>query len=451
MGIEKIRESFGGLLSSLVEGGVLTEEVKNQFISELDQKLEETSSQESKTKEELERELNTAIKEAAEKLRSEYQEKFDALEAQSGEQLPENPEDSANAITVKDAFEKFVASLPEENVKAFNDLTNTFSEEQKELGKKFLNGNYDVVEEEPTEEQNPNPETEEEQPPVDDGRDAEIQELKDIAEERDVELTESAQIISALAEALVESGLGEIVNGVLNEAKSSKISALAKKREREYEKFLQQSVKQLARQNREMRLTGGVIGGARRIRNLDDVLAKLRKKLYITETSNEDLNKKLVEAMEKQYASEAENRELHERLKHYEGENGKLLSENAELKKNGKLLTEAVESAKKEASINEAKAYLTESVRDFSPAMRQHLETKFKGADLETVKSHLNEAVDAYREQRREERNSLRKNSTSQMSRTVNEAVETNKKVDMDDDNELAKGFANLSESIVKK
>ena len=447
MGIEKIRESFGGLLSSLVEGGVLTEEVKNQFISELDQKLEETSSQEAKTKEELEQELNATVKEAAEKIRAEYQEKFDALEAQSGEQVPEDLE---NAVTVKDAFEKFVASLPEENVKAFNDLTATLSDEQKELGKKFLNGNYDVVVEEPAEEQNQNPETEEDQPPVEDGKDAEIQELKDIAEERDIELTESAQIISALAEALVESGLGEIVNGVLNEAKSSKISALAKKREREYEKFLQQSVKQLARQNREMRLTGGVIGGARRIRNLDDVLAKLRKKLYITEASNEDLNKKLVEAMEKQSASEAENRELHERLKHYEGENGKLLSENAELKKNGKLLTEAVETAKKEASINEARAYLTESVRDFSPAMRQHLEIKFKGADLETVKSHFNEAVDAYREQRREERNSLRKNSTSQMSRTVNEAVETNK-VDMDDDNELAKGFANLSESIVKK
>jgi hypothetical protein len=36
------------------------------------------------------------------------------------------------------------------------------------------------------------------------------------------------------------------------------------------------------------------------------------------------------------------------------------------------------------------------------------------------------------------------------MSHTVNEAVE-NKKVDMNDDDQLARGFANLSESIVKK
>ena len=446
MGIEKIRESFGGLLSSFVEGGILTEEVKNQFISELDQKLAETSSQESKTKEELEQELTNAIKEAADKIRNEYQEKFDALETE----VASTPEESENALTIAKAFESFVASLPEENVKAFNEFTATLSDEQKELGKKFLDGIYDNEGIEAT----PDPKTEEDNK-IDDvpetgEEDDELKELQDLAEERGIELTESHQIISALAEALVESGLGEIADGILNEAKASKITALAKKREKEYEKFLQQSVKQLARQNREMRLTGGVIGGARRIRNLDEVLVKLRKKLYLTETSNEDLNKQLIEANEKQLATEAENRELRERLKHHETETEKVLAENAELKKNGKLLTEAVETAKKEASIIEAKAFLTESVRDFSPAMRQHLESQFKGADLETVKSRLNEAVDAYREQRREERNSLRKNSTSQMSRTVNEAVE-NKKVDMNDDDQLARGFANLSESIVKK
>jgi len=461
-----IKESFATLLSNLQNNGVITEEAKNQYLADFEQKLEAQSAEADQN---LEKKFNEALNLAVGKICEDYDKKIAELEM---EQNPENPENQEEAeletAKIHDAFSAFLASLPMENIKAFNDFTASLSDEQKELFKIFISG--DLPSEENT------PEDGSEQPPADDNNGE--QELEPepksqpIAPEEgtpapeddgDSELvTESMQVIAAMSNALKESGLDEVSESILSEA-SSKLNSLAKKHEREYEKFLKASIKNLTRKNKEMLLSGGLQGGLRRLRNADVSLQQLRKKLYLTEKDNRNLSSKLFASNERVLALEANERSLTESAKAAESETAKLKAKLEETEsKNSKLnesvsslrserknLTEQIATVQHQASINEAKAYLVESTATLSPDLRNHLLKLFEGKSAAEIKSQLNEAVEAYNSSKRDLAKGLRKPGVGHYSRPISEAVHENNKADENDP--LVMGFANLSESVMNR
>lgn len=453
-----IKESFANLLSNLQSNGVITEEAKNQYLADFEQKLEAQSAEADQN---LEKKFNEALNSAVGKICEDYDKKIAELEA---EQNPENAE--LEPAKIHDAFSAFLASLPMENIKAFNDFTASLNDEQKELFKTFISG--DLSSEESA------PENADEQLPADDnGGEQELEPENQPAtpeegtptpeDDGDNELvTESMQVIAAMSNALKESGLDQVSESILSEA-SSKLNSLAKKHEREYEKFLKASIKNLTRKNKEMLLSGGLQGGLRRLRNADVSLQQLRKKLYLTEKDNRNLSSKLFASNERVLALEANERSLTESAKAAESETAKLKAKLEETEsKNSKLnesvsslqserknLTEQVATAQHQASINEAKAYLVESTATLSPDLRNHLLKLFEGKPISEVKTQFNEAVEAYNTSKRDLAKGLRKNGVGHYSRPISEAVQENNKADENDP--LVMGFASLSESVMNR
>lgn len=482
MNAESIRKSFSDLLDSLASGGFIGQDAKASFMDALERKIQESGDGDG-----ADSSVAAAIEDAASKLKQEFGSMLgDDAEAEK----PENPEAGAPGTDVAKLFKGFLSSIPEENLKAFNELVSTLSDEQKELGRSFISGTVgDVVPEKPAEESaDPDGGTDagyyreeiedwrKKHPEESDGlTDEEVMEragiggrgpATDAADDFSEPMKEACGLIGALGRLLEENGLKELGESVMNEA-SSRLKDLTKKYEKEYERFLKNSIRQMNAQNRKAKLTGGVLGAASRENDYGKVLKELRKKLYMSESSLNALRKEAGEAAEK---AEAEKARSAEELK-AAAEKERAASEEAadargeleaarqeadaarkvadEAGKKILKLEEAVKAAERKASESEARAYLTESVSGLSEDLKLYVMDRFRGRGIEEVRSGLSEAVEAYRSERRAERQRLRMNEANEMSRKVNEAAEKN--VDEDREDQLVAGFVRIADSFSSK
>lgn len=441
-----LTQPFSDLLKNLQTKGIISEEAKAQYFADFKSKINESTEEDKK----LEMHFDEALASAVQKVCDDFKKKLEEAntindDADDREIKPDTEEIQEKIITIQEVFQNFLEAIPEENVKAFNELSELLSEEQKALMAEFLSGDFDCEKFESSDKEDED----------------EILDNED--EDEDAELlAESGQLIAALTEALKESGLEEISESILSEA-SSRLDSLAKKHQREYEKFLKMSIKNLARKNKEMKLSGGIAGGVRRIRNADVSLQQLRKQLYLKENHNQELSDKLFTMNEKILVLESNKRSLSEGVKSFEIENGELrekiekiekdnhiLNENIDdYKKKEKSLTEQVQTAQQRASINEAKAYLVESTATLSPDLRHHLLTQFKNKEMSEVKSQLNEAVDAYRDAKRSVAKQLRKSNVGQISQSISEAVRSDENKAGEESDSFVVGLTAMSESVM--
>ena len=459
-------QPFSDLLKNLQTKGIISEEAKAQYFADFESKINESTEEDRK----LELHFDEALASAVQKVCDDFKKKLEEANAVddddgNGEEVKLDTEEiQEKIITIQEVFQNFLEAIPEENVKAFNKLSELLSDEQKALLTEFLSGDFDHEKFEGSEKEDE----------LDDEEDNELDnELDDDEEDNELDdeenkdedeelLAESGQLIAALTEALKESGLEEISESILSEA-SSRLDSLAKKHQREYEKFLKMSIKNLARKNKEMKLSGGVAGGVRRIRNADVSLQQLRKQLYLKENHNQELSDKLFTMNEKILVLESnkrslsegvksfeiENKELHEKIEKIEKDNRILNESIDDYKKKEKSLTEQVQTAQQRASINEAKAYLVESTATLSPDLRHHLLTQFKNKEMSEVKSQLNEAVDAYRDAKRSVAKQLRKSNVGQISQLISEAVRSDENKTDEESDSFVAGLTAMSESVM--
>lgn len=413
--IMKIAKAFNKLLEDLASGGVITEEVKNDLCSKVQQKLQESENGEA-------RELEVKFKEALDSAIGELSKKFeDELAAvKSNEEEAEESEEIASTATISDAFKQFLAAVPTENVEAFNELAASLSDEQKAKFDAFLAGDFGFLDD-PAEEADPEPE--------DNGEETQEEvEQKSESDDDNDEVVEAIGVLDKLCSGICESeeapsGLVELAKKLISEASGDRIAALNRKYEKEYERLLKRKIKELSADNRSFKLTGGVTGKAKRTTDLGRILKNVRQELYLRESELAEVNSKLAEAKASRRMAEAEKRDLKERISQIGADNGKL-SEALELaKKENVRLNESVKSAEAKSQLNEAKAFLVEKTATLAPRMKSHLLKEFDGKNLEFVKSNLNEAIDAYNEHERRLAESLRNRSSVKPSQIVSEAT----------------------------
>lgn len=441
-----IKDSFNKLLDSLAESGIITVEQKSEYLN-TSAKLDES------VKTELENKLMPMISDAVKTVTSEFDGKIKSIENVIGkdekpaENTTETETANANDIksTVEQALKDFMYCLKDENVKAFNDLVETFTDEQKNLFKVFISGEFceqlidntepETVQSEQTQSKPEDNDKTATKPVVEPDEHASENTDKPatevVTENVDSDVVDGctilARVICKLKDIINGDEVDNVVAEVLGEA--SELDALAKKYEREYAKLMKKSIYTMNRKNREFKLTGGVTGGAGRINNVGEILTKLRKQLYLSESNASKLASELASI---KLASEAEKRDLTEQTKLLRIDNENLIKENADAKENLKLLTEQVASVKSEISINEAKAFLAESVADLPPKLKLHLINTFGGKEVSYVKTHFNEAVEAFRENERVERSQLKKSDVNNVSRMMSEAVGKQTEIEMD-------------------
>lgn len=422
MKTDNLKESFKALLESLSSAGCMSESDRDSFLSAFDKKICESAENDDS---DLEAKFVEALKDAAKKLADELRGEMRGSDSSPEDGGSSEEDGDVKKMSVKDVIRDMLSSTAQENVEAFNDLVSSFSEEQKSLAAKFVEGTVDAT------------------VPDDDGTiDGDVEQF-----DADDDLEEACALAGSLCEALREAGLGNIAEGMMCEASGS-IASLTKKMERMYEKFLKQSIRNMAKQNAQLKANGGVLMRSKREKDIGDVMKMLKRKLYLQESECKRMASKIEEDDKKICEMNGNEKNLRDLINKLENENSEIKSENLSLKESNKTLAESVESARSESAINEAKAYLTESVADLSPDMRRFLMNKFRGCNLTDVKKGFNEAVEAYRSERREDRLRLKKDSISGISRNVNEAVERNVNEEEDD---LVKGFTSLSESICHK
>lgn len=408
----KISEAFNKLLEDLASGGVLTESTKNTLCSEVQKKLQES---EGNDLEALEAKFKEALSSTAEELSQKFAEELAAAKSNSGQEEQQEEVEAGTDVTISDAFKQFLSAIPKENVEAFNTLTDTLSDEQKSKFDAFLAGQFGKLEVEPA------PEVKEEAPEA--GED---------------EVAEAIGVLDKLCNGICESedvpsDLVDLAKKLLSEAPSSRIAALNRKYEKEYERLLKRKIKEMGAENRSGKLTGGVVGKAKRVNDLGRILKNVRQELYLRESELEELNSQLVEAKASRRMAEAEKRDLKERISQIGADNGKLSEALENLKKENLRLDESVKNVQNQLQLNEAKAFLVEKTATLAPRMKAHLIKEFSGKNLEFVKSNLNEAIDAFNEQERRLAESLRNRSGVKPSQIVSKDAEKSEEVEEKD------------------
>lgn len=400
--IMKISEAFSKLLEDLASGGVLTESAKNALCSEVQKKLQESEGSDLET---LEAKFKEALNSTAEELSQKFAEELAA--AKSGSDQEEQQEEAEADVTISDAFKQFLSAIPKENVEAFNALTDTLSDEQKSKFDAFLAGQFGKLEVEPAPE---------------------------VPEVGESEADEAIGVLDKLCGGICESedvpnDLVDLAKKLLSEAPSSRIAALNRKYEKEYERLLKRKIKEMGAENRSGKLTGGVVGKAKRVNDLGRILKNVRQELYLRESELEELSSQLVEAKASRRMAEAEKRDLKERISQIGADNGKLSEALENLKKENLRLDESVKDVQNQLQLNEAKAFLVEKTATLAPRMKAHLIKEFSGKNLEFVKSNLNEAIDAFNEQERRLAESLRNRSGVKPSQIVSKDTEKSEEV----------------------
>lgn len=408
----KISEAFNKLLEDLASGGVLTENAKDALYSEVQKKLQES---EGNDLEALEAKFKDALNSTAEELSKKFAEELATAKSDSGQE--ERQEEIEADVTISDAFKQFLSAIPKENVEAFNALANTLSDEQKSKFDAFLAGQFGKLEVE--------------QAP-------EAEEAPEIGENEEGEAAEAIDILDKLCDGICESedvpsDLVDLAKKLLSEAPSSRIAALNRKYEKEYERMLKRKIKEMGTENRSGKLTGGVVGKAKRINDLGRILKNVRQELYLRESELEELNSQLVEVKASRRMAEAEKRDLKERISQIGADNGKLSEALENLKKENLRLDESVKDVQNQLQLNEAKAFLVEKTATLAPRMKAHLIKEFSGKNLEFVKSNLNEAIDAFNEQERRLAESLRNRSGIKPSQIVSKDAEEQEEVEKKD------------------
>lgn len=399
--IMKISEAFSKLLEDLASGGVLTESAKDALCSEVQKKLQESEGSDLET---LEVKFKEALNSTAEELSQKFAEELAAVK--SGSDQEEQQEEAEADVTISDAFKQFLSAIPKENVEAFNALADTLNDEQKSKFDAFLAGQFGKLEVEPASEAE-----------------------KEVPEVEESEADEAIGVLDKLCGGICESedvpnDLVDLAKKLLSEAPSSRIAALNRKYEKEYERLLKRKIKEMGAENRSGKLTGGVVGKAKRINDLGRILKNVRQELYLRESELEELNSQLVEAKASRRMAEAEKRDLKERISQIGADNGKLSEALENLKKENLRLDESVKDVQNQLQLNEAKAFLVEKTATLAPRMKAHLIKEFSGKNLEFVKSNLNEAIDAFNEQERRLAESLRNRSSVKPSQIVSKDAE---------------------------
>lgn len=408
----KISEAFNKLLEDLASGGVLTESTKDALCSEVQKKLQES---EGSDLEALEAKFKEALSSTAEELSQKFAEELAAAKSNFNQGEQQEEAEAGTDVTISGAFKQFLSAIPKENVEAFNALADTLSDEQKSKFDAFLAGQFGKLEVEPA------PEVEEEAPEA--GED---------------EVAEAIGVLDKLCNGICESedvpsDLVDLAKKLLSEAPSSRIAALNRKYEKEYERLLKRKIKEMGAENRSGKLTGGVVGKAKRVNDLGRILKNVRQELYLRESELEELNSQLVEAKASRRMAEAEKRDLKERISQIGADNGKLSEALENLKKENLRLDESVKDVQNQLQLNEAKAFLVEKTATLAPRMKAHLIKEFSGKNLEFVKSNLNEAIDAFNEQERRLAESLRNRSGVKPSQIVSKDTEKSEEVEEKD------------------
>jgi len=356
--------TYGKIISesSEVDDAIATQ-LRDEFAKKLDDATKEIAKKYQDAIGELSVKLGESEAKAAAKDDEDAPEKEEpASDDKEGDENGEGTEEpEGEEIPVSEGFKGFLANLPEENVASFNAFCESLNEDQTKLFATFLTGTMTI------------------EPSVDDMAKA-IGDIKGSYEFEEPEKLES--ILKPITE-------------------SSRISSLVAKAEREQEKLIKNQLKALKRLNKAADLTGGTMGATRRLGNFDKLLVKTQRKLAMAEHCNQRLA--------------AEKESMFEQLKALIDDNAQLINENNELGKKAKLLSESADN-------NEAKAYLTESVSGLPVLLRRHLLKKFDGASVTEIKENLNEAIEAFNDENRDLRSSLR-SIKPDPTKIVNEAV----------------------------
>ena len=408
----KISEAFNKLLEDLASGGVLTESTKGALCSEVQKKLQESEGNDLGA---LEAKFKEALSSTAEELSQKFAEELAAAKSNFDQGEQQEEAEAGTDVTISNAFKQFLSAIPKENVEAFNALADTLSDEQKSKFDAFLAGQFGKLEVEPA------PEVKEEAPEA--GED---------------EVAEAIGVLDKLCNGICESedvpsDLVDLAKKLLSETPSSRIAALNRKYEKEYERLLKRKIKEMGAENRSGKLTGGVVGKAKRVNDLGRILKNVRQELYLRESELEELNSQLVEAKASRRMAEAEKRDLKERISQIGADNSKLSEALENLKKENLRLDESVKDVQNQLQLNEAKAFLVEKTATLAPRMKAHLIKEFSGKNLEFVKSNLSEAIDAFNEQERRLAESLRNRSGVKPSQIVSKDTEKSEEVEEKD------------------
>jgi hypothetical protein len=406
----KIAEAFNKLLNDLVQGNIISEDTKSKLCSEFEAKIDETSEPgDVNFEEKFKDELQKAVAEVQDKIMRELGQDSDGQGA-----VPIPPDENQD---IGSLFKDFLSFIPKENLDAFNALVDSLTDDQKEKFKAFINGEFgSKPEETPAAPVEPVAQKIIEEPivPAND-------ELENAVDES-VSLLD--KILGKIKECDCEQDLIEfILNSGLREAKSTKLDALNRKYEREYAKLLQRKIREIGAENRSAKLTGGVVGKAKRVNDIGSILKSVRQELFMRESTIEELNDRIAAMEASRIAAEAEKRDLNERIKTISSDNDKLMVEVKKIKGENVQLAESIKTAESKLALNEAKAYLVEQTASLTPKLKNHLLNEFNGKSVEYVKKHLNEAVDAYHESEASKSSRLREAGGNNTSIIVSDAI----------------------------
>ena len=284
-------------------------------------------------------------------------------ETDEDENIEEPDMKDAEPPTISSVFQDFLDIIPEVNINHFNNLVETFDDNQKKLFADFLAGVVETINK----------------------ADVDNSEIKDMFS--DVE--------SKIEDQEVKTQLGAISKTITE--KVSITDKMNKRMEKEYKKLVKAQLKAFKQKQRELKMSRGVLGDAERKNLFRTVLDKHAKKLMLKESVIKAVKDKRDELLN-------ENNTLIE-------DNTKLLDEMKSINTLYETTTSKVKTLKEAVILSEAKAYLAESTVGLTPKMKEHLILEFTNKTTKYVKANITEAIDAYNLKVNEKRSTLRKTS----------------------------------------
>jgi hypothetical protein len=340
------------------------------------EKLEEDIS------EDLGKEIEDTIRDTVEKATQKYKDELKKLTANL-EEAAEKPEtddkidddvEIGKPQSIKSVLSDFLSVLPPNNLASFNKLAESLTEEQKLLFSEFLDG-----------------------------------EVSDFS--KDLEISG------------IEEGLKDLEDGEREKLKNvtdfitervSEVDRMYKTYQREYARLMKAQLATFKKQQRTLKLSGGILGKAEHRNLFQDVFARHNKQLQLKESTIAAVRKILDDRNGKI------ERLISEKVKS-EGEQQKLLMENGKINKLYEDTLSQTKLLKESVILSEAKAFLAESVRGVPTGLKDFLMNEFRNSPVDKIKANLTEAIEAYNSEEKERRSSLRKNAS--LNRTGNNLI----------------------------